>query len=62
MDESILMDSLISEYDDDGENPNDPDWRQTPAHKLNRQSKVKIELQTDFKKVKNKINLMNSYC
>lgn len=42
MDESVLMDSIISEYDDD-ENLKDPDWRQTPAHKLNRQSKVKLK-------------------
>lgn len=40
MDESVLMDSIISEYDEDDENPKDPDWRRTPAQKLNRQSKV----------------------
>lgn len=47
MDESVLMDSIISEYDEDDENPKDPDWRQTPAHKLNRQSKVRTPRFTD---------------
>lgn len=39
MDESVLIDSIISEYDDDEDD--DPDWRQTPAYKLKHQSKVK---------------------
>ncbi|KAJ6639116.1 Chromosome-associated kinesin KIF4, partial [Pseudolycoriella hygida] len=40
LDESLLIDSIISEYDDsDGECLKDPDWRQTPAYKLNRRSK-----------------------
>ncbi|XP_037030847.1 chromosome-associated kinesin KIF4 isoform X2 [Bradysia coprophila] len=41
MDESVLMDSIITELDDEEhDTAKDPDWRQTPAYKLNRQSRL----------------------